>query len=257
MLHNSCLLLRLRPQIISKAVEPEQYGVIKGAKALIDELKSEVDRYEQHKERIDLLEKKQAWLVFDKKREEAKLAEEFRGSIKRHKQEVENMIKHRQALATVSSDIDAMNTKLEGIKDELNEAANAYDKKKAHLKTKLREAEALAPKNKWFGRLDQDDLPANLAEVEEALDVARKGMKTIKEKRESMQHCEQKKNDIVIAAAQLNSAVDLEVKESDWDLLSIEDTWVSCDACKKWRMLPPGISDDELAKIPDAWYCKD
>mmetsp|Transcript_24282 Transcript_24282/g.51509 ORF Transcript_24282/g.51509 Transcript_24282/m.51509 type:complete len:1060 (+) Transcript_24282:126-3305(+) len=37
----------------------------------------------------------------------------------------------------------------------------------------------------------------------------------------------------------------------------VEDTWVICDACGKWRMLPPGRVDEISTTIPDKWYCKD
>jgi len=40
-------------------------------------------------------------------------------------------------------------------------------------------------------------------------------------------------------------------------LSSVEDTWVGCTACGKWRMLPPDISAEEVEALPDEWYCKD
>jgi len=43
----------------------------------------------------------------------------------------------------------------------------------------------------------------------------------------------------------------------EMDLLRVEDTWVSCNACNKWRMLPPDLTADEVANLPDEWYCKD
>jgi hypothetical protein len=41
------------------------------------------------------------------------------------------------------------------------------------------------------------------------------------------------------------------------DLLRVEDTWVSCTHCNKWRMLPPDISAEEVECLPDEWYCED
>lgn len=41
------------------------------------------------------------------------------------------------------------------------------------------------------------------------------------------------------------------------DLMQENDTWVSCEACKKWRMLSPDMPDDEVANLPDKWYCRD
>jgi len=41
------------------------------------------------------------------------------------------------------------------------------------------------------------------------------------------------------------------------DLLRQEDTWVCCNACNKWRMLPTSISEEVVATLPDEWYCKD
>jgi len=41
------------------------------------------------------------------------------------------------------------------------------------------------------------------------------------------------------------------------DLLRQEDTWVCCNACNKWRMLPTSTSEEVVANLPDEWYCKD
>ena len=43
----------------------------------------------------------------------------------------------------------------------------------------------------------------------------------------------------------------------EMDLLRVEDTWVGCHACGKWRMLPPDICADVVEELPDEWYCKD
>ena len=43
----------------------------------------------------------------------------------------------------------------------------------------------------------------------------------------------------------------------EMDLLQENDTWVSCEACNQWRMLPPDVPDDEVANLPEKWYCKD
>lgn len=43
----------------------------------------------------------------------------------------------------------------------------------------------------------------------------------------------------------------------DLDLLRSEDTWVCCNACNKWRMLPTDISAEIVENLPDEWYCKD
>ena len=45
--------------------------------------------------------------------------------------------------------------------------------------------------------------------------------------------------------------------KQEMDLLRVEDTWVCCNACNKWRMLPPDISAEEVRNLPDDWYCKD
>ncbi|EED89286.1 hypothetical protein THAPSDRAFT_263996, partial [Thalassiosira pseudonana CCMP1335] len=42
----------------------------------------------------------------------------------------------------------------------------------------------------------------------------------------------------------------------EMDLLQQNDTWVQCDACYVYRMLPPDLPDEE-ADLPDMWYCKD
>jgi len=41
------------------------------------------------------------------------------------------------------------------------------------------------------------------------------------------------------------------------DLLRVEDTWVCCNACNKWRMLPTDISAEVVETLPDEWYCRD
>ena len=43
----------------------------------------------------------------------------------------------------------------------------------------------------------------------------------------------------------------------EMDLLRVEDTWVGCAACDKWRMLPPDITAEEVDALPEVWYCKD
>ena len=35
--------------------------------------------------------------------------------------------------------------------------------------------------------------------------------------------------------------------------LQENDTWVCCDKCEKWRMLPP---DAETENLPESWYCQ-
>jgi len=45
--------------------------------------------------------------------------------------------------------------------------------------------------------------------------------------------------------------------KQEMDLLRVEDTWVSCTHCNKWRMLPPDISAEEVECLPDEWYCED
>ena len=43
----------------------------------------------------------------------------------------------------------------------------------------------------------------------------------------------------------------------EMNLLQVEDTWIGCDNCGKYRMLPPDISAEEVEALPDEWYCKD
>merc|ERR1712194_458182 len=43
----------------------------------------------------------------------------------------------------------------------------------------------------------------------------------------------------------------------DLDLLRVEDTWVCCNACNKWRMLPNHTPAEVVENLPDEWYCKD
>ena len=38
---------------------------------------------------------------------------------------------------------------------------------------------------------------------------------------------------------------------------SVEDTWVGCASCDKWRMLPPDITAEEVDALPEVWYCRD
>jgi len=43
----------------------------------------------------------------------------------------------------------------------------------------------------------------------------------------------------------------------EMNLLQENDTWVQCDSCFKWRMLPPDTPSEVIENLPDAWYCKD
>ena len=43
----------------------------------------------------------------------------------------------------------------------------------------------------------------------------------------------------------------------EMDLLRVEDTWIGCNACGKWRMLPPDMPADVVENLPEDWYCKD
>ena len=45
--------------------------------------------------------------------------------------------------------------------------------------------------------------------------------------------------------------------EPDARLAQVEDTWVGCSTCGKWRMLPPDISAEEVEALPDVWTCAD
>ena len=65
-----------------------------------------MEQREQYIERIDLLKKKRAWLVFDSKREEAKNAKEKREELKKQKKEAEKAIRPLQEKhAEVESDV--------------------------------------------------------------------------------------------------------------------------------------------------------
>ena len=46
------------------------------------------------------------------------------------------------------------------------------------------------------------------------------------------------------------------LKKDDEEKL-VEDRWIGCEACGKYRMLPPDISAEEVEALPDEWYCKD
>lgn len=52
-----------------------------------------MEEREQYLEKIDLLKKKRAWLIFDKKREEAKAAKEHREELKKQKKEAEKAVR--------------------------------------------------------------------------------------------------------------------------------------------------------------------
>lgn len=43
--------------------------------------------------------------------------------------------------------------------------------------------------------------------------------------------------------------------QKEMDMLREEDTWVCCESCNKWRMLPPDCSADEVANLAEEWYC--
>lgn len=75
---------------------------------------------------------------------------------------------------------------------------------------------------------------------EVAHDVKKRGRKSRKEQRE---RAEQDQNN-----GSFQGSVSSQQEQQDPD--SVE--WVQCDACSKWRKLPPHIS---AAELPEVWYC--
>ena len=47
--------------------------------------------------------------------------------------------------------------------------------------------------------------------------------------------------------------------KKEMDLLQLENNWLCCDWCDKWRMLRPGLSAEEVEKQTsmDSWCCED
>ena len=146
------------------------------------------------RERVDLLDKKLRWYVFDRKREEAKSARDIRESLKKQLKEMKSQVKRSGS----------GNTQLEGIRVEHAEADATYTRLKEILKALLLEAEENAPKEVWQERLDQDDLPDSLSGVEDAIVEAKANIDSITEALKLMQNCDKlRKRDIEVVAAHL------------------------------------------------------
>ena len=77
-----------------------------------------MEQREQYIERIDLLKKKRAWLVFDSKREEAKNAKEKREELKKQKKEAEKAIRPLQEKhAEVESEVGQIKSRYKATED--------------------------------------------------------------------------------------------------------------------------------------------
>lgn len=101
-------------------------------------LKKENERLEREKElmkeresyleKIDLLKKKRAWLVFDQKREEAKLAKEKREELKKQKKEAEKEIRPlAEKHATVEGDLSHIQGRYKASETKIKKDKQSYD----------------------------------------------------------------------------------------------------------------------------------
>ena len=106
--------------------------------AALSNLKKENERLEREKElmearqsyldKIDLLKKKRAWLVFDQKREEAKLAKEKREELKKLKKEAEKEIRPlAEKHATVESDLSHIQGRYKASETKIKKDKQSYD----------------------------------------------------------------------------------------------------------------------------------
>ena len=106
--------------------------------AALSNLKKENERLEREKElmearqsyldKIDLLKKKRAWLVFDQKREEAKLAKEKREELKKLKKEAEKEIRPlAERHATVESDLSHIQGRYKASETKIKKDKQSYD----------------------------------------------------------------------------------------------------------------------------------
>ena len=146
------------------------------------------------KKRVDLLEKKLLWYVFDCKREETKVVRDTRNSLKKQLKEMKSQVKQSGSV----------NKQLEGIRIKYAEADATYTRLKEILTALLINAEENAPKEVWQERLGQDDLPDSLEGVADAIVVAKENIDSITEARKLMKNCDElRKGGIGVVVAHL------------------------------------------------------
>ena len=104
----------------------------------LSKLKKENERLEREKElmeerqsymeRIELLRKKRAWLVFDVKREEAKAAKEHREELKKQKKEAEKSLRPlAEKHATVEGEMSRIQSKYKALEAKVKKDKKTYD----------------------------------------------------------------------------------------------------------------------------------
>ena len=147
--------------------------------------------------RVDLLEKKRNWLIFDAKRDEAKSLQEIRNSLKEQRNELESQTNGGDASASLKMNLDRVVVKFK-------EAEAEYQEAKISLKEVLKVAETIAPKAKWIGRLNGAGLPDSLYAIDEALVEGRRNINAIMETRKAVHCCEKRQRGVALLVDQLN-----------------------------------------------------
>jgi chromosome segregation ATPase len=100
-------------------------------------------------------------------------------------------------------------------------ADNDYNQKKDVLKKLLKDAETIAPMEEWKERLDHDDVPTTLEEVEDALDEAENKVNSITDNPHVMRQYEERRLEIARLKEQLDDAggeKDMKKKQLDQKL---------------------------------------
>ena len=147
--------------------------------------------------RVDLLEKKRNWLIFDAKRDEAKSLQEIRNSLKEQRNELESQTNGGDASASLKMNLERVVVKFK-------EAEAEYQEAKISLKEVLKVAETIAPKAKWIGRLNGAGLPDSLYAIDEALVEGRRNINAIMETRKAVHCCEKRQRGVALLVDQLN-----------------------------------------------------
>lgn len=96
-----------------------------------------------------------------------------------------------------------------------------YNQKKDILKKLLKDANTIAPMSEWRERLDQDDVPATIEEVEDALDEAENKVNSITDNPHVMRQYEERKMEIAKLQEQLEDVggeKDMKKKQLDQKL---------------------------------------
>ena len=170
---------------------------IQASEDVLREFQEEVKLFTKQDDRVNLLEKKRNWLIFDAKRDETKSLQEIRDSLKEQRNRLESQINGGDASASLRMNLERVVVKFK-------EAEAEYQEAKISLKEVLKVAETIAPKAKWIGQLNGAGLPDSLYAIDEALVEGRRNINAIMETRKAVHCCEKRQRGVALLVDQLN-----------------------------------------------------